>query len=101
MSVDSTSIRAPDDPAGATRVIPPSGRMPTLNPLLRAAGASVPAGARLYGFLAIAVVVGVAYHLATRRSRFGFELRAFGVNARAAEVAGISRARLTMLAMLA
>jgi ABC-type uncharacterized transport system permease subunit len=96
-----TQVRAPDDPAGATRVIPPSGRMPTLNPLLRAGGATVPAGARLYGFLVVAVVVGIVYHLATRRSRFGFELRAFGINARASEVAGISRARLTMVAMLA
>jgi ABC-type uncharacterized transport system permease subunit len=96
-----TSMRAPDDPAGATRIIPPSGRLPALNPLLERAGATVAPGARLYGFLVVAVVVGVAYHLATRRSAFGFELRAFGLNTRAAEAAGISPARLTMAAMLA
>ena len=96
-----TGIRAPDDQAGATRVLLPSGRMPSLNPLLEAAGVNAPPGARLYGFLVIAVALGVAYHLAVHRSRFGFELRALGVNARAAEGAGIDRARLTVAAMLA
>jgi len=96
-----TSIRAGDDPAGATRILPPSARIPSLNPLLARAGVSVPNGVRLSGFLVVAVVVGVAYHLSTRRSRFGFELRALGVNPRAAEVAGISRPRATLLAMLA
>jgi simple sugar transport system permease protein len=96
-----TSIRAGDDPAGATRVIPPAGRMPTLNPLLERVGAVVPNGVRLHGFLVVAIAVGLAYHLLTRRSPFGFELRALGVNTRAAEAAGISRGRLTMLAMLA
>jgi general nucleoside transport system permease protein len=96
-----TSIRAGDDPAGATRVIPRSGRMPTLNPLLRRLGAALPRGTRLDGFLLVAVAVGVAYHLLVRRSPFGFELRALGVNTRAAEAAGISRARVTVLTMLA
>lgn len=96
-----TSIRAGDDPAGATRVIPPSGRMPALNPLLERAGLSVPPGSRLHGFVLLAVAVGVAYHLATRRSRFGFELRAFGVNARAAEAAGVDGRRLAVRTMVA
>ena len=96
-----TSIRAGDDPAGATRVLPPSGRMPALNPLLERAGMAVPNGVRLYGFLVVAVVVGVLYHLMVRRSPFGFELRALGVNARAAQAAGISRGRAAVLAMLA
>lgn len=96
-----TGIRAPDDQAGATRVLPPSGRMPSLNPLLEAAGVNAPPGARLYGFLLIAVALGVAYHLAVRRSRFGFDLRAVGINARAARAAGIDHARLTLGALLA
>ena len=95
-----TSIRAGDDPAGATRVLPPSGRMPALNPLLERVGMHVPAGSRLYGFVLVAIAVGLAYHLVTRRSRFGFELRAFGVNARAAEAAGIDGRRLTLAAMV-
>jgi simple sugar transport system permease protein len=96
-----TSIRAADDPAGATRVIPRSGRMPALNPLLERAGMAVPNGARLYGFLVVAFAVGLLYHLLVRRSPFGFELRALGVNTRAAEAAGIDRRRATVLAMLA
>jgi ABC-type uncharacterized transport system permease subunit len=96
-----TSIRAGDDPAGATRVLPRSGRLPALNPLLERAGATVPHGARLSGFLVVAVAVGVLYHFVVRRSPFGFELRALGVNTRAAEAAGISRGRVTVLAMLA
>jgi len=95
-----TSIRAGDDPAGATRVLPPSGRMPALNPLLERVGMHVPAGSRLYGFVLVAIAVGLAYHLVIRRSRFGFELRAFGVNARAAEAAGIDGRRLTLAAMV-
>ena len=95
-----TSIRAADDPAGATRVLPPSGRIPALNPLLERLGMHVPAGSRLYGFVLVAVAVGLAFHLVTRRSRFGFELRAFGVNARAAEAAGIDGRRLTLAAMV-
>ncbi|MGV3759950.1 MAG: ABC transporter permease, partial [Actinomycetota bacterium] len=56
-----------DDGSGslqiATKPIAESGRIPNLNGWLEAIGVDVPAGARLTGFLLVAIVVGIVYYL--------------------------------------
>ena len=53
------------------------------------------------GFLVIAVIVGIAYWLVLNRTTVGFEVRAMGLSARAATVAGIRAPRLAFLTMAA
>jgi simple sugar transport system permease protein len=86
--------------AGETKLIPLSGRMPALNRLLGWLGLRLPIGSRLDGALVLAVVAGVGYHLLIRRSCFGFELRALGVNPRAARAGGVDTAGVTVSTLL-
>jgi simple sugar transport system permease protein len=55
---------------------------------------------QVYGLVLVAVVVGIAYGVMLRRSRFGFELRATGQSQTAAMASGISVRRMTVAAML-
>lgn len=93
-----------DDGSGslqiATKPIAESGRIPNLNGWLEAIGVDVPAGARLTGFLLVAIVVGVVYYLIIWRSRFGFDLRASGMNPWAARSSGVDAKGMVVKAML-
>ncbi|MFP5256960.1 MAG: ABC transporter permease [Acidimicrobiia bacterium] len=93
-----------DDGSGslqiATEPIAESGRIPNLNRWLEAIGVDVPAGARLTGFLLVAIVVGVVYYLIIWRSRFGFDLRASGMNPWAARSSGVDAKGMVVKAML-
>ena len=93
-----------DDGSGslqiATEPIAESGRIPNLNGWLEAIGVEVPAGARLTGFLLVAIVVGVVYYLIIWRSRFGFDLRASGMNPWAARSSGVDAKGMVVKAML-
>jgi len=77
-----------------------SARFPTLDPLLRAIGVQPPQGTRLGGFVVVAVLIGVAYWLVVERSRFGFELRATGLNPSAAVASGVEAGRMTVVTLL-
>jgi general nucleoside transport system permease protein len=83
-----------------TPEIPPSGRFPSLNPLLEALGLDVPGGSNLQGFVIIALLVGVAYFVLMWRSRFGFDLRAVGINPTAAQASGVAPGGMVIKAML-
>ncbi len=87
-----------DDPNSldtALEAIPESGWFPDLNAL-------VPGETRsdLWGFVLVAAVVGVAYHLLINRTRLGYDLRATGANPSAAEVSGVDPKRTIVVAML-
>jgi len=75
----------------ATRPIPPSGLFPALlhNPIQN-----------LSSTLILAVVVGVLFYVVVWRTRFGFDLRASGLNPDAARVSGISPNAMVMRTML-
>jgi len=77
----------------ATPAIPPSGRVPgfTLLP-------SSPLQA--YGFLIVAIGVGVGYWYLLGRTRFGFDLRATGLSPSAAVASGVDVRRMVLVAML-
>ena len=84
----------------STPPLPGSAHFPTLDPLLRALGVEVPRGTRLGGFVVVAVLVGIAYWVVISRSRFGFELRATGLNPAAAMAGGVDAKRTVLLTML-
>ncbi len=83
-----------------TPEIPASGLFPSLNPVLEAVGIEVPGGSDLQGFVLIAVLVGIAYYLLVWRTRFGYDLRAVGLNPQAAEAGGVNPRTMVIKAML-
>ena len=81
-----------DDASGTldvrTKPIPESGWMPDI------------LGGKVNGYVIVALIVCVVYHILVNKSRFGFRLRASGLNANAASTSGISSGRMVMIAML-
>jgi ABC-type uncharacterized transport system permease subunit len=56
--------------------------------------------AKIFGFLIIAILIGVAYWFIAGRTRFGFRIRATGLNEEAAVASGVNVKRMTLVAML-
>jgi simple sugar transport system permease protein len=82
-----------------TPEIPPSGRFPSLNRLLTALGMEeVPAD--LFGFTLIALLVGVVFYVLVWRTRFGYDLRASGINPGASRASGIDPGGMVIRTML-
>jgi len=81
-----------DDDSGSldvkTRPIPKSGWMPDI------------VDGKLSGVFVIALLVALVYWLVVFKSRFGYRLRASGINAGAARTGGIASKRMIMTAML-
>jgi general nucleoside transport system permease protein len=90
--------------AGVQRVgtapLPPSARMPNLNPIVEIFTRDIRQGKALTGILVVAIIVGVVFHLLVNRSRFGFDLRASGINPFAARVGGVPPKRMVVTAMV-
>jgi simple sugar transport system permease protein len=88
-----------------TRPIPESGWFPSLDPLTRplfeAVGLTpLPVSKKVYGFLVVAVLLGIAYKVLVDRTRFGFDLRATGASPTAAVASGVSVKRMVLISML-
>lgn len=77
-----------------------SGRLPSLNGLLETVGIDLPSSSRVQSYVLVAVVVGVIYQVVIWRTRFGFDLRASGSNAEAAEASGVNPRRMIVMAMV-
>ncbi|MGH3435445.1 MAG: ABC transporter permease [Sciscionella sp.] len=75
----------------ATKVIPPSGRVP---------GIPLGAAGTLFGLVFLAVILGVGYWVLLNRTRFGFELKASGESMTAAAAGGVNAKRMVLIAML-
>lgn len=88
----------------ATRVgteqIPESGIMPNINGWLEIFTREIGKGKELTGFLLVAVGVGIVYHIVINRTRFGFDLRASGINPFAARSGGVKDKRMVLGAMI-
>ncbi|WP_051684305.1 ABC transporter permease [Blastococcus sp. URHD0036] len=82
-----------------TETLPESAWMPSLDGLLGGLGLELPRRP-LYGFLVIAVVIGVVAWVVLQRTRFGFDLRASGLNASAASASGVDAKRMVLKTML-
>jgi ABC-type uncharacterized transport system permease subunit len=85
--------------ATGTKVIGESGRFPTFNWVLEAIGVEVRPGSELRGFVVVAILVGIVYYVLVWRTRFGYELRATGINPTASSVAGVSSNRMVAKAL--
>ena len=83
-----------------TRYIDDSGRLPSFNSLLGNLGIDLPAESQLQTYAVVAVVVGVVYYVLVWRTRFGFDLRATGSNAGAAEASGVNAKRMIITTMV-
>jgi simple sugar transport system permease protein len=82
-----------------TTPIDPSGLLPGLNRLVEFFTREIGQGKRLTGVLVIAIGVGIGYHIFIDRTRFGFDLRASGINPFAAHAGGVPPKRMVILAM--
>ncbi|WP_051837866.1 ABC transporter permease [Streptomyces sp. NRRL WC-3742] len=56
-------------------------------------------GGKLWGFLLVAVIVGVAFQLVLTRTRFGFDLRATGRSESAATASGVNVKKMIVISM--
>jgi simple sugar transport system permease protein len=83
-----------------TTPIPQSGLIPNLNSVLEFFTREIGQGKQLTGVLVIAILVGIGYHVLVNRTRFGFDLRASGINPFAAQVGGVPAKRMVVSAMV-
>jgi general nucleoside transport system permease protein len=83
----------------ATADIPESGQMPGLNAIFDVFGLANPPR-QLYGFLVIAVVVGILVAVLLNRTRFGFDLKASGMSPSAASASGVNARGMVIKTML-
>ena len=82
-----------------TAEIPPSGRMPDLNGFVELFTREIGKGRVLWGFVIVAIIIGVLYWIYVARTRPGYDLRASGINPLAAEASGVSPKRTIIVAM--
>jgi general nucleoside transport system permease protein len=75
-----------------TAKIPTTGWMPTVFSLGR--------NADVDGFLVVVLILGLLYYLLIWRTRFGFDLRAMGLNPLAAQASGVAPAGMILKGML-
>jgi ABC-type uncharacterized transport system permease subunit len=83
----------------ATADIPESGQMPGLNAIFDVFGLANPPR-QLYGFLVIAIIVGVLIAVLLNRTRFGFDLKASGMSPSAASASGVNARGMVIKTML-
>jgi len=83
----------------ALKTIPESGWMPDLNWFVEIFTREIER-VELWGFIVIAAVVGVVYHVLINRTRIGFDLRASGENPTAAATSGTDPKKMIMTAMV-
>jgi simple sugar transport system permease protein len=76
-----------------TRPLPPSGRVPGL-------GLVPGTPVKVFGFIVVAVLLGIGYHVLLNRTRFGFGLRATGMSEPAAAAGGVDVRRMIIAAMV-
>jgi simple sugar transport system permease protein len=87
--------------AAHTKQIPRSGWMPSIDPIVEFFGIDLPGGrSAIYGFVLIAIALGAFYWVALTRTRFGFDLRASGLNPNAALTSGVNPKRMVVVTML-
>ncbi len=84
-----------------TKEISESGRIPNLMPFLNKLGIKDQPGSGVFGMLLVAVALGITFWFVVNRTRFGFELRATGINPIAARVSGVNSKKMTIIAMAA
>ena len=96
-------LKTEDDTSLLTKTppLPDSGQLPSLNRLMTWIGWDLSeTRGQLFGALFLAIIVGVAYHIVLNRTRFGYDLRATGLNPEAARASGIDPNKMMLRTML-
>ena len=83
-----------------TEPIEESGLIPNINSWLELFTREIGKGKELTGVLLVAIAVGVLYHIILNRTRFGFDLRASGINPFAAIAGGVNYKKMVLGAMV-
>jgi simple sugar transport system permease protein len=83
-----------------TEPIEESGLIPNINSWLELFTREIGKGKELTGVLLVAIAVGVLYHIILNRTRFGFDLRASGINPFAARAGGVNDKKMVLGAMV-
>jgi ABC-type uncharacterized transport system permease subunit len=83
----------------STKNIPESGQLSGLNGIFDVFGLANPPR-QLYGFLPVAIVVGVLVAVLLGRTRFGYDLKASGLSPSAASASGVDAKGMVLKAML-
>jgi general nucleoside transport system permease protein len=86
--------------ASATPDLPAASQFPGLNHPLHALGLLGNHPSQVPGFLIVAAIVGTIFYFVVERSRFGFSLRASGINPFAAQAGGVDAKRMILITML-
>lgn len=93
-----------EDTDGVGRIGTPklseSGQLPDLNGLIEVFGVELRETSKLTGMFLVAILVGIGYYILLNRTRFGYDLRASGMNPFAARVGGVPPKRMIMISML-
>ena len=82
-----------------TKLLPESAWLPSLNPILEIFGIN-PRRSELSSMLLIAIAVGFLFWFMLNRTQFGFDLRASGTNASAADASGVNAKAMILRSML-
>ncbi|MEU8247120.1 ABC transporter permease [Nonomuraea sp. NPDC048916] len=83
-----------------TPLLPESAWFPNLNVVFEMFGLPAPRGGGLWGFLVVAILLGVALWVLLERTRFGFEVKASGLNPSAALASGVNPKKMVISAMV-
>lgn len=84
----------------STPELPQSAWFPDLNILFTMFGLPAPRGAGLWGFLVVAIILGVLIWVLLGFTRFGFEVKASGLNNTAALASGVNPRQMIISAMV-
>ena len=84
----------------STKTLPASGQMPNLSIITNHLDKAATQGRSIYGMFPVAILIGIAFWWIVNRTRFGFELRASGINPIAARVSGVNSKRMIVIAMI-
>jgi simple sugar transport system permease protein len=82
-----------------TKTMPESAQLPALNPIFEFFGFDFPENVELFGFLPIAILLGVVYYVLLNRSLFGYELKLSGLNPAAALSAGVDPKKMVLITL--
>lgn len=84
----------------STPQMPQSAWFPNLNWIFEVFGLPAPRGGGLWGFLIVAILLGVGLWVLLERTRFGFEVKASGLNPSAAVASGVNAKKMVIAAMV-